>query len=58
MNREIILEVLAEHQQWVSSSCGPEDECTCGADIGGRDSESIAEHQTAMIAAALKGGGA
>jgi hypothetical protein len=41
--------VLAEHQQWVSSSCGLEDECRCGHELRG---DSIEAHQAAVLAAA------
>lgn len=44
-----MLEVLADHQQWVSGSCGLEDECDCGFELGGL---SIASHQADMLRAA------
>lgn len=47
-----ITAVLAEHQQCFSS-CGPEDDCMCGARLSSSHAADIAEHQATMLAPVL-----
>lgn len=46
MSTKTMAEVLAEHQQSYTFSCGLENECYCGHEL---DGETIAEHQAGML---------
>ena len=47
MSTEQIADILAEHQETVTASCGPEGHCDCDAPL---DDQSIAAHQAAVLA--------